>query len=80
MDIVKYFYSNIECVEFGLGFLSRIVAFILSFNTSSEWTTSPSCRTALGKLDQLLPNEPRDYSQLFKYTQQHTACFTENSN
>jgi len=38
--------------------------------------------TQLSQLDQLLPIGPHNadiYSLLFKYTQQHTAGFTENS-
>ena len=37
---------------------------------------------AFSQLNQLLPIRPRVgviYSWLFRYTQQHTACFTENS-
>jgi hypothetical protein len=36
----------------------------------------------LRRMDSFLPIGPRTgviYSRLFKYTQQHTACFTENS-
>ena len=44
-----------------------------------DWSdTAP----ALSKLDQLVPIGPRAgdiYSRLFKFTQQHTSCFTDNN-